>query len=38
MQVVAVPDPGMDRTRFASADLVVASLVELAPADLCGPS
>ena len=38
MRVVAVPDPGMDRARFASADLVVASLAELAPGDLCGSS
>jgi pseudouridine-5'-monophosphatase len=38
MRVVAVPDPGMDRARFASADLVIASLAELAPDDLCGPS
>jgi pseudouridine-5'-monophosphatase len=29
MRVVAVPDPGMDRLRFADADLVVASLVDL---------
>ena len=29
MRVVAVPDPGMDRSRFANADLVVASLVGL---------
>jgi pseudouridine-5'-monophosphatase len=38
MRVIAVPDPGMDRARFASADLVIASLAELAPDDLCGPS
>jgi len=38
MQVVAVPDPGMDRARFASADLVIASIAELAPDDLCGSS
>jgi pseudouridine-5'-monophosphatase len=29
MQAVAVPDPHMDRGRFADADLVVASLLEL---------
>jgi pseudouridine-5'-monophosphatase len=34
MQVVAVPDPGMDRARFATADVVVGSLAEVAPADL----
>ena len=31
MQVVAVPDPGMDRAPFASADLTIASLAELTP-------
>jgi len=34
MQVVAVPDPGMDRAPLADADLLVASLAELAPDDL----
>lgn len=29
MQVVAIPDPQMDRTRFMDADLVVASLADL---------
>jgi pseudouridine-5'-monophosphatase len=37
MQVIAVPDPAMDRTRFGDADLVVASLSEIAPADLVAP-
>ena len=31
MQVIAVPDPGMDRAKFADADLVVASLAALDP-------
>ena len=31
MQVVAVPDPGMDRAPFANADLTIASLAELTP-------
>ena len=31
MQVVAVPDPGMDPMRFHAADLVVRSLVDLDP-------
>ncbi|MBI3769529.1 MAG: HAD-IA family hydrolase [Deltaproteobacteria bacterium] len=31
MQVIAVPDPGMDRTRYADADLVVGSLREIHP-------
>ena len=34
MQVIAVPDPHMDRAPFADAEVVVASLGELAPADL----
>jgi pseudouridine-5'-monophosphatase len=34
MQVVAVPDPANDRTRFAAADLVVDSLATLTLADL----
>jgi pseudouridine-5'-monophosphatase len=34
MQVVAVPDPGMERAPLADADLVVDSLVELTPAIL----
>ena len=29
MQVIAVPDPGMDRTRYAAADLVVDSLLDV---------
>jgi pseudouridine-5'-monophosphatase len=33
MRAIAVPDPGMDRARFADADLVVGSLVELGPDD-----
>jgi pseudouridine-5'-monophosphatase len=36
MQVVAVPDPMMDRTRFDDADLVVASLARLSPDDIVG--
>ena len=31
MQVLAVPDPGMDRARYAAADLVVASLADVDP-------
>lgn len=34
MQAIAVPDPAMDRTRFADAELRLASLVELTPEDL----
>lgn len=34
MQVIAVPDPGMDRAPFADAEVVVGSLSELAPTDL----
>ena len=34
MQVVAVPDPHIDRAPFADAEVVVGSLAELAPADL----
>ncbi|HEV7731116.1 MAG TPA: HAD-IA family hydrolase [Candidatus Binatia bacterium] len=34
MQVIAVPDPGMDRARYTDADLVVDSLTVLAPVDL----
>ena len=34
MQVVAVPDPGMDRAPLADADLMVTSLAELALTDL----
>jgi pseudouridine-5'-monophosphatase len=34
MRVVAVPDPAMDRARFAGADLVIESLARLAPEDL----
>jgi pseudouridine 5'-phosphatase len=33
MQVIALPDPGMDATRLAHADLVVQSLSELSPED-----
>jgi pseudouridine-5'-monophosphatase len=29
MQVVAVPDPGMDRSRFGGAELLVTSLLEV---------
>lgn len=31
MQVVAVPDPGMDRAPFASADFTIVSLADLTP-------
>jgi pseudouridine 5'-phosphatase len=34
MQVIAVPDPGMDRGRYGDADLVLDSLRDLSPADL----
>ncbi|MCW5892963.1 MAG: HAD-IA family hydrolase [bacterium] len=34
MQVIAVPDPAMDRARYADADLVLDSLHDLTPADL----
>ena len=34
MQVVAVPDPGMERARFSDADLIVDSLLALWPGDL----
>jgi pseudouridine-5'-monophosphatase len=34
MQVVAIPDPAMDRSRYAQADLVVGSFHELVPEDL----
>jgi len=33
MQVIAVPDPAMDRARFARAELVVGALTELDPED-----
>ena len=33
MQVVAIPDPAMDREPYADADLVVSSFAELDPAD-----
>jgi pseudouridine-5'-monophosphatase len=31
MAVVAVPDPAMDRARFADADLIVDTLADLDP-------
>jgi pseudouridine-5'-monophosphatase len=34
MQVIGVPYPGMEPSRLAAADLVVGSLLELAPPDL----
>ncbi len=34
MQVIAVPDPGNDASRFTQADLVVRSLVEVSPMTL----
>ncbi len=34
MQAIAVPDPHMDRARFAAAELILASLEELDPDDL----
>ena len=38
MQVIAVPDPAMDRARYADADVVVGSLTEIDPATLCAPA
>ena len=35
MQVIAVPDPAMDRARYADADVVVGSLTDVDPATLC---
>ena len=37
MQVIAVPDPAMDRARYDKADLVVGSLAELDAAALIAP-
>jgi len=34
MQAIAVPDPAMDRARFADAELIIDSLTMIAPADL----
>lgn len=34
MQVIALPDPAMDRAPYAAADLVIDSFEELSPADL----
>jgi pseudouridine-5'-monophosphatase len=34
MQVIALPDPAMDRARYAHADAIVASFAELAPDEL----
>lgn len=34
MQAIAVPDPAMDDSRFADADLILRSLIELSPGDL----
>jgi pseudouridine-5'-monophosphatase len=34
MQTIAVPDPAMDRTRFAEANLILGSLTELSLDDL----
>jgi len=34
MQVVAIPDPGMDRAPYASADLVIDTYAEVVPEDL----
>jgi len=34
MQVIAVPDPGNDASRFTAADLVVGSLAEVSPTTL----
>lgn len=34
MRVVGVPDPHMDRARFAGADFVIGSLAEVTPEDL----
>jgi pseudouridine-5'-monophosphatase len=34
MQVIALPDPAMDRARYADADLVVGAYAEVTPEDL----
>ena len=34
MQVVALPDPGMDRSRYRDATLVIASFDDVSPEDL----
>ena len=34
MQVVALPDPAMDRSRYGEADLVIGGYEELTPADI----
>jgi hypothetical protein len=34
MQVIALPDPAMDRSRYRDADLVVAGFDEIAPVDI----
>jgi pseudouridine 5'-phosphatase len=34
MQVVALPDPAMDKSRYAEADLVISGYDELTPADI----
>ncbi|HYC54931.1 MAG TPA: HAD-IA family hydrolase [Candidatus Binatia bacterium] len=34
MQVIALPDPGMDRAPYAGADLVIDSFRDITPADL----
>jgi len=34
MQVIALPDPAMDRARYASADVIVASFADLVPEQL----
>ena len=34
MQVVAVPDPAMDGSRFADADLTIAGFDDLEPSDV----
>jgi beta-phosphoglucomutase-like phosphatase (HAD superfamily) len=35
MQVIALPDPAMDRARFGGADAVLTGFAELLPDDLC---
>jgi pseudouridine-5'-monophosphatase len=34
MQVIALPDPAMDKSRYAEADLVISGYDELTPADI----
>jgi hypothetical protein len=34
MRVIAIPDPAMDRERYAEADRIIASFDEITPADV----